>query len=201
MFEKRAVTQVPLVDHLALRWSGRAYDPARAVTRPQLLALLEAARWAPSCFGDQPWRYLVWDRTQDAGNWQRAFACLGEFNQGWVGKAPVLMLASADTQFHHNNKPNRWGGYDTGAASMSLCVQATAMGMMVHQMGGFDGDKVQKEFAIPARFTPMAMIAVGYQLAEADIPADMREREFAARERRPLGEVVFRGEWGNPIAM
>jgi nitroreductase len=200
MFEMRAVTQVPIDDHLARRWSGRAYDPARPIVPPQLLALLEAARWAPSCYGDQPWRYLVWDRMQDAGNWQRAFACLGEFNQGWAGKAPVLMLALADTQFNHNNQANRWGGYDTGAASMSLCVQATAMGMMVHQMGGFDGEKAQKEFSIPERFTPMAMIAVGYQLAAADIPADMREREHAARQRRPLGEVAFSGAWGRAIA-
>ena len=201
MFENRAITSVAIEDHLARRWSGRVYDPARPVTRPQLLALLEAARWAPSCFGDQPWRYLVWDRMQDAGNWQRAFGCLGEFNQGWAGKAPVLMLALADTQFNHNNQPNRWGGYDTGAASMSLCVQAVALGIMVHQMGGFDGGKVQKEFAIPERFTPMAMIVVGYQLAKADIPADMREREFAARQRRPLGELVFSGEWGKAMAL
>ena len=200
MFENRAVTSVVIEDSLARRWSGRAYDPARPITRPQVLALLEGARWAPSCFGDQPWRYLVWDRMQDAGNWQRAFACLGEFNQGWAGNAPVLMLALADTLFNHNNQPNRWGGYDTGAASMSLCVQAVALGIMVHQMGGFDGGKVQKEFAIPERFTPMAMIVVGYQLAKADIPADMHEREFAARQRRPLGEVAFSGEWGKAVA-
>ncbi len=200
MFENRAVTSVAIDDQLARRWSGRAYDPARPVSRPQLLALLEAARWAPSCFGDQPWRYLVWDRMQDAGNWQRAFGCLGEFNQGWAGKAPVLMLALADTLFNHNNQPNRWGAYDTGAASMSLCVQATAFGLMVHQMGGFDAAKVQKEFSIPERFTPMAMITVGYQLAKADVPPDMREREFAARQRRPLGEVAFSGEWGRAVA-
>lgn len=200
MFEKRAVTQVPIEEHLARRWSGRAYDAARPVTRPHLLALLEAARWAPSCYGDQPWRYLVWDRMQDPGNWQRAFACLGEFNQGWAGNAPVLMLALADTLFNHNNQPNRWGDYDTGAASMSMCVQSTALGLMVHQMGGFDAGKVQKEFAIPERFTPMAMMTVGYQLAVADIPADMRGRELAARERRALGDVAFSGQWGTPVA-
>jgi nitroreductase len=200
MLEKRAVTQVPIQDHLARRWSGRAYDPARAVDAPQLLALLEAARWAPSCYGDQPWRYLVWDRVRDNAAWQRAFACLGEFNRGWAGAAPVLMLALADTLFHHNDKPNRWGAYDTGAASMSICVQATALGLMAHQMGGFDAEKAQAEFAIPQRFTPMAMITIGYPLADSAIPAALRERESAPRQRRPLGELAFRGAWGKAIA-
>ncbi len=200
MFKKPALTQVMIHEPLAQRWSGRAFDPVRPVARSQLLALLEAARWAPSCYGDQPWRCLVWDRMQDARNWQRAFACLGDLNQGWAGMAPVLMLAAADKRFNHNDQINRWGEYDAGAASMSLCVQATVLGLMTHQMGGFDAGKAQQEFSIPERFTPMAMIAVGYQLAEADIPPDLREREFAARQRRPPGEVAFSGEWGRGIA-
>ncbi|MBI1733269.1 MAG: nitroreductase family protein [Gammaproteobacteria bacterium] len=199
MFEKRAETQVPIDDRLARRWSGRAYDAHRPVTGPQLLALLEAARWAPSCYGDQPSRYLVWDRLVDPVHWKRAFACLGEFNQGWAGAAPVLMLSLADTRFNHDDQPNRWGGHDTGAASMSLCVQATVLGLMAHQMGGFDAAKIQQDFGIPGRFTPMAMIAVGYQLAEPDIPPALREREYAPRQRRALGEIAFRGEWGRAI--
>lgn len=199
MFEKRAETRVPIDERLARRWSGRAYDAQRSVTRTQLLALLEAARWAPSCYGDQPWRYMVWDRVGEPAAWKRAFACLGEFNQGWAGAAPVLMLALADTRFSHNDQPNRWGAYDTGAASMGLCVQATALGLMVHQMGGFDDAKIRREFAIPDRYVPMAMLTVGYQLAEAEVPEAMREREFAPRQRRPLGEVAFEGEWGRSV--
>lgn len=199
MVEKPAQTRVPIDAHLARRWSGRAYDPARAVAQEQLLALLEAARWAPSCYGDQPWRFLVWDRVGDPVNWERAFVCLGEFNRGWAGAAPLLLLALADTRFNNNGESNRWGAYDTGAASMSLCVQATALGLMAHQMGGFDGAKVQSEFAIPERFTPMAMITVGYALAEADIPVPVRERELAPRQRRAVSETFFAGAWGRGI--
>lgn len=200
MIEKPAATRVPIEPQLARRWSGRAYDPARAVSPDQLLALLEAARWAPSCYGDQPWRFIAWDRGADRANWERACACLGEFNRGWATAAPVLLLAAADTLFHHNDQPNRWGGYDTGAASMSLCVQATTLGLMAHQMGGFDAARVQADFAIPERYMPMAMITVGYALAEADIPADMRERELAPRQRRGLGEMAYQGQWGKAIA-
>ncbi len=199
MFEKRAQTQVQVEDIIARRWSGRAYDPGLKVERGKLAALLEAARWAPSCYGDQPWRYLIWDKHTDAQTWQQAFDCLVEGNQVWAKDAPILMLALADTIFLHNGKPNRWGQYDTGAATMSLCLQATALGLMVHQMGGFDSEHIQAEFNIPRRFSCMAMMAIGYQLPEADIPAEMAEREYAPRQRRPLGESFFAGEWQRPF--
>lgn len=199
MFEKPALTQVPLIDPLALRWSGRAYDPARPVEADKLTAILEAARWSPSCFGDQPWRYLVWDRFADPDRWGRAFACLVEGNRSWAGDAPLLLLACADRQFN-DGRANRWGAYDTGAATMSLSVQATALGLMVHQMGGFDADKVRAEFAIPERYDCMAMFTVGYQLPEDQIPEAISAREHAPRARRPLGESCFAGEWGQPYA-
>lgn len=199
MFEKRAATQVPVEEIIALRWSGRAYDPNRPVEREKLVALLEAARWAPSCFGDEPWRYLIWERGADPDLWRRAFDCLSEGNQAWAGAAPVLMLSMADSIFVKNGKPNRWGQHDTGAASMSLCLQATALGLMVHQMGGFDADRIRAEFRIPDRYACMAAITIGYQLPEAAIPDDQREREYAPRSRKPLGESFFRGTWETPF--
>jgi nitroreductase len=194
MFEKKASTQVEIAPVLAERWSGRAYDPDRPVEREKLIALLEAARWAPSCFGDQPWRFLVWDRFADAETWQRAFDCLSEGNRPWVIRAPLLLLASADRQFT-DGRPNRWGQYDTGAAAMSLSIEATALGLMVHQMGGFDAARIRAEFAIPERYDCMAMIAVGYQLPEALIPEELKEREYAPRSRREIRERFFMGEW------
>ena len=197
MFEKKVDSAVAINSLLARRWSGRAYDPLRAVAREQLLALLEAARWAPSCYGDQPWRYIVCDRNVDAASWQRALACLVEGNRSWARNAPVLLLSIAGSRFNHDSQPNRWAQHDTGAASMSLCVEATARGLMVHQMGGFDADRAHESFAIPDDFVPMAMITVGYQLPEQDIPEDLRAREHAARQRRPLAETFYAGAWGS----
>jgi nitroreductase len=199
MFEKTAITSAPIQELLARRWSGRAYDAARPVPRADLVRLLEAARWAPSCFGDQPWRYLIWDRTRDAAAWQRAFDCLGEFNQSWAKPAPVLMAVLADGQFTHNGQPNRWAAYDCGAASMSLCVQATELGLMVHQMGGFDAEKLRRDFAIPERYTAQAVMTVGYQLPRDQVPPFLHEKEFAARQRRALGESFFEGAWAAPV--
>lgn len=195
MFQKPADTQTPILEPLAQRWSGRAYDPARPVERSQLLAVLEAARWAPSCFGYQPWRLLIWNRTEDDGSWQQAFACLSEGNRAWAGQAPLLLLACAETQFA-DGRPNRWAQYDTGAAMMSLSVQATALGLMVHQMGGFDAGRIREQFAIPHTFDCIAMLTLGYQVPRDQIPAELQERELAPRSRRPLGESFFEHRWG-----
>lgn len=199
MLEKPAVTQVAIADLLARRWSPRAIDPDRPVGREDLLALLEAARWAPSCFGEQPWRYLVWDRFRDATAWQRAFACLAEGNQIWANNAPILLLSVATPNFGHNHKPNRWAQHDTGAASENLCLQATALGLVAHQMGGFDPEKAKATFAIPTDHACMAMIAVGYPGSVDALPESLRERELAPRERKPLDSLAFEGDWGQML--
>lgn len=198
--KKPAITQVPIAPVLADRWSGRAYDAAKPVSREQTLALLEAARWAPSCFGDQPWCFMVWDKHLDAASWQRAFDCLVPGNQAWVQNAPLLFLITADSLFNHNGKPNRWGQYDTGAAAENLCLQASAMGLMAHQMGGFDADKARATFAIPEQYALMAMMSVGYPADISTLSGEVLERETAARTRRPLGELFFDGAWGKPVA-
>lgn len=196
MEPKTANTSVPIHELLAKRWSPRAFDPAKPVMREELQSLCEAARWAPSCFGDEPWRYVICDRTLDEEAWQRAFGCLVEKNQRWARNAPVLILSVASETFGRDDKPNRWGQHDTGAASLSLCLQATALGLIVHQMGGFDVARAREAFEIPDGFTPMAMMAVGHQAAPETLDEDFRESELGARERDPLERHFFRGTWG-----
>ena len=194
-----AITQVPINETLANRWSGRAYDAAKSVSHEQVIALLEAARWAPSCFGDQPWRFIVWNKNADAQAWQQGFDCLVPGNQAWVKDAPVLLLTCADTLFNHNQKPNRWAQYDTGAAAENLCLQASSMGLMAHQMGGFDADKARETFAIPAQYIPMAMMSIGYAADISTLEGEILTRETAARKRRPLNELFFADSWGKAI--
>ncbi|MGR9000381.1 MAG: nitroreductase family protein, partial [Gammaproteobacteria bacterium] len=144
MQQKSATTRVKIHDIIQERWSPRAFDSDKPVSHDDLLALLEAAHWAPSCFNDQPWRFVVCNKATDEASWQNALTVLVEKNRLWARNAPVLILAVAMENFNHNGKPNRWAMYDTGAASVSICLQATALGMCVHQMGGFDAEKARE---------------------------------------------------------
>lgn len=199
MQERRAITSVPINELAARRWSPRAFDATQGVTRTQLTALIEAARWAPSCFGAEPWRFLCWNRADDAAGWQQAFDCLSENNRKWCKNVPLLFMACAGSTFEHNGQPNRWAQYDTGMAALSLTLEAVAQGLAAHQMGGFDMAKARTAFAIPADFTPMAMIAVGHQAAAETIEdEETRQKELKARARKPLAERFYGGSWGRP---
>ena len=197
---KPAVTQVPINETIANRWSGRAYADNQQVSHEQIIALLEAARWAPSCYGDQPWRFIVMNQNTHPQYWQQALDCLSPSNQTWAKDAPVLFLVCADTLFKHNQQMNRWAQYDTGAAVENLCLQATSMGLMAHQMGGFNTDMARAGFNVPEQYTLMAMISVGYPAALEGLEGEILARETAARVRRPLNELFFADSWGQPIS-
>jgi len=199
MLEKPAQTSRPVHDLFVRRWSTRAFDPKRPVSREQLTSLIEAARWAPSCNGDEPWRYLIWDKGRDPEGWQKAYDCLSENNKKWVKNVPVLMLSCAGSNFAATGKPNRWTQHDTGAASTSMALQAAAMGLMVHQMGGYDAEKARAAFDIPADYTPMAMIAIGYQADPEVLDEETKKKELLPRTRKPLAERFFEGGWGKGV--
>jgi len=200
MQDRKAITSVPIHDLLARRWSPRAFDPKRPVSRELLKVLLEAGRWAPSCNGDEPWRYLIWDRGRDPQGWQKAYDCLNENNKKWVKNVPLLMLSCAGSTFEATGKPNRWTQHDTGAASVSMALQAVALGLIVHQMGGWDVEKARAAFAIPPEYTPMAMIAVGYQTGPEILDEETKAKELRPRARKPIAERFYEGGWGRGFA-
>jgi len=190
MLEKPAITSVEIHQLMQTRWSPRAFDPDKAIDQGDLTALLEAARWTPSCFNDQPWRFVVCAKATDALNWQQAFSILAEKNQQWAKNAPVLIVAAAMDNFAHNGKPNRHAQYDTGAACLSLSLQANALGLVVHQMGGFDAEKAKGLFMLPADCTPMSVLAVGYQADPSTLGDDFIQAELAVRSRKTLEQIA-----------
>ncbi|MBT6043528.1 MAG: nitroreductase family protein [Gammaproteobacteria bacterium] len=199
MINKAIDVSAPVHELISSRWSGVSYDPAKMVDDADLRAMAEAARWAPSCFGDQPWRVIFCSKSSDSEAWQQAYSCLAEGNQPWCQHAPVLAIICADTLFSQTDEENAWGAYDTGAAAISICLQASSLGLMTHQMAGFSPDLARETFTIPARYQPMAMMTIGYQCAEADIPEALRGRELAPRKRNPLAEHFFLSGWGKGI--
>jgi len=194
--DKKAQPDVPVAPLIARRWSPIAFDETRPVEKEKILAILEAARWAPSCFNEQPWRYLVFDGS-DTEMLDRARGCLVEGN-AWARNAPVLLLSVAHEDFTANGKPNRHSQHDVGLASENLVLEAARLGLAAHQMAGFDAEGALKEFNIPERFTPMAMIAVGYPYTGRllDLQEKIRAREERPRARKRVVEFAFSGKWG-----
>jgi nitroreductase len=195
MLNKPATTGVDIHTLMQTRWSPRAFDPSKTISNNDITAVLEAARWSPSCFNDQPWRFVVCVKATDENAWQQALSSLAEKNQQWAKNAPVLILAAAMHNFTHNGNPNRHAQYDTGAASLSLALQATALGLVVHQMGGFDAVKAKQLFNLPDDCTPMSMIALGYQADPASLDEDFKQAELAERKRIPLEQMAYFGGW------
>lgn len=193
---KRATTRYPIHDLHAERWSPRAFS-ARPVDHELLGSLFEAARWAPSCFNEQPWRFFV--ATQEE---PERFALLRGLlvpaNETWASHAPVLALSVAKLDFTRDEKPNRHAYHDVGLAVGALVSQAHAHGLYMHQMGGFDVERARTELAIPPGYDPVAMMAIGYLGDPEDLPEDLREREHAPRQRKPLGQLVFGSAFGQP---
>jgi len=187
--------QAPIDRVFAERWSTRAFDPDRAVEAEQLAACLEAARWAPSCFGEEPWHYIVADHFADAENWNRVLGALAPKNQLWAQHAPVLIVVVAEHAFSHNGNPNRWAEYDAGQATICLCLQAESLGLATHQMGGFDVDAMKQQLAIPESMHVMSVIALGYLGNVAALDEDFQATESASRKRKPLQEIVHAGHW------
>ena len=165
------------------------------VSEEDLHSLLEAARWAASSYNEQPWRFIVADRHRDPEAFARVLSTLMPANAAWAENAPVLIVAVAKSNYSHNDAPNRHARYDTGAAVAQLSLEATALSLGVHQMGGFDSDKARTVLSIPEGFEPMAVLAIGHPGDPTALNQALQARASAPRQRRPLDELVFDGAW------
>lgn len=178
----------PFSQIISKRHSGYSYDATRQVTQSHIQAIIKAAQLAPSSYNDQPWFFIICDRTTHPEAYEKVFNSLVEFNQQWVKNVPVLIVAVASWK-SHNGEWNRHAQYDTGAAAYSMMLQATSLGLMAHQMGGFDEAKISKSFGIPQDFVPMAVMAIGYEKIE--------DNKVIKKERKPLSDNFFMGNWGS----
>jgi nitroreductase len=186
-----------VLDIILKRWSPRSYAD-KPVPSADLTKIFTAAAWAASSFNEQPWRFLVGKKGDET--YAKILDSLVEFNQAWAQTAPVLILSVGKKTFTQNGQPNPYGLHDTGAASATMSLQATALGLHTHGMGGVDKDRARKNFEIPEGFEVGAAWALGY-LGDPDaLPEAYQEMEKAARTRKPLEEFVFRA-WEKPAEL
>jgi len=179
------------------RWSPRAFDSSRPVTRPDLFRLFEAARWAPSSFNEQPWRFVYVLRDESSEVWRALVAALAPTNQVWAAAAPVLVLAVVRLTLERSEAANALACYDAGQAVALLSIQATAQGLSVRQMEGFDPERAREACGVPAGFAPIVIMAIGY-VGDPDalIHDKHRDAERKPRQRKSLESFVFEGKWG-----
>src|SRR5207237_10433271 len=174
--EKPAPTDHTIEEILRRRWSPRAFSD-RIVEPEKLQSLWEAARWAASSFNEQPWYFIVATK-QKLEEHARLLSCLVEKNQQWARLAPVLMVSVAKLKFAKTGKPNRHAFHDVGLAMGNMLVEATALGLFVHQMAGFSPEKVREIYGVPEQFEPVAAIAVGYAAEVHVLRANFIEQQL-----------------------
>ena len=195
---KYAETVPGVAELFRVRWSPRSFSD-RPVSPETLTAILDAGRWAASSYNEQPWRFIVATK-DDPEAFQALLGVLLPFNQAWAKSAAVLILTAARSNFSHNETPNKYALHDAGAALAYMMLQATASGLQSHAMAGFDHDKAREVAGIPPEFQVGAVVAIGYPDSADKLPNDqMKQQELAARKRKALPEVAFKGRWGQPI--
>ncbi len=186
------IAQAPVDSQFLQRWSGRVFSSA-PLSEEQIKSLFEAARWAPSCFNEQPWLFVYASNGQDLS---RLRPLLVEKNRLWTDRVPLLVVVLARRHFAHNGKPNRHAAFDAGASWMSLALQAHKMGLMAHAMAGFDERNTYKVLNVsPERYEAMAMVAIGKYGNPTTLPAELlaaekpSARKDGARVAVPLSDL------------
>lgn len=178
-----------IMQEIKERWSPRAFDE-KAVKEDDIMALLEAASYAPSCFNEQPWRFIVGD---DENKLSKLRSILAPSNQVWANNAPVLILIASKKNFDYNNKNNRWHEFDAGTAWGYMSLEAQSRGLITHAMGGFDVEKAHKLLNISDEYDVIAVVAVGKYGDKNNLSKELQEREYPDT-RKGIDELILKIE-------
>lgn len=197
--QKPAATDRLILDVIKQRWSPYLFAD-KPIDPDTLATLFEASRWAASSYNDQPWRFIVATR-DDQDAFDTAVKCLVSANQTWAKRAGALVFTVINTISDQTGNTNRMAEYDMGQAAAHLALQATNMGLYVHQMGGIDRDAVRSTYDLPDDHKPMTGIAIGHGVDSLDDqPEELAKRDQGPRKRHPLGSLVFAGKFGQTPA-
>jgi nitroreductase len=178
----------PLLLH---RWSPRAMS-GEEISDTELMRLFEAARWAPSSYNGQPWRFIYAKRNSEP--WDKLFSLMVDFNKSWAKNAAVLVVVISRKNFEHDEKPSVTHQFDAGAAWENLALQGETQGLVTHGMQGFDYEKARRDLSIPDTFDVLAMVAIGKPAPKEILPTEVQQREQAS-DRKPLAEIIMEGQF------
>ncbi len=186
----KRIPEYPVHELLLNRWSPRAMS-GEPVSHNELMSLFEAAKWAPSSYNNQPWRFIY--VTKDMEQWQQFFDLLDPFNENWAGPAWALIVVLSRKNFEYNDEPSKTCSYDVGAACQNLALQGHASNLVIHAIEGFDYDKARSELSISDEYNIEVMFSVGKPGKVEDLPESLQKREIYS-DRKKLQELVFKGK-------
>lgn len=181
----------PIHSLILNRWSPRAMT-GEEINPQELMSLFEAARWAPSSYNNQPWRFLYARR--NTPHWDKFFNLLVDFNKSWCDKAALLGLVVSEKVFEKTKKPSKTHSLDAGAAWENLALEGSARNWVVHGMEGFDYEKARRDLKVPEEYEVLCMFAVGKRAPKETLAAELQKREMPS-ERKKVAEIAFEGEW------
>ena len=173
------------------RWSPRSMT-GEELGDDDIMSLFEAARWAPSSFNNQPWRFIYAKR--NTGYWDRLFNLLVDANKTWAKNAALLAVVISRKNFEFNEKPARTHQFDAGSAWENLALEASSRGIVAHGMQGFDYEKAITELGIPADFEVLAMVAIGKRGPKENLPAELQDKE-KPNDRKALKDIIMEGTY------
>ncbi|MEQ8360638.1 MAG: nitroreductase family protein [Cytophagales bacterium] len=183
-----------LLDEIASRWSGRAFADKK-LEKKTILQVLEAARWAPSSYNEQPWAFIV--GLKGTKNFELILESLSSGNSSWAKNAGALILTLAITELERNGKTNKFAQYDLGQSVAFLSLEAERLGLNVHQMGGFDADKAGESFQVKNPFQVMSVLAIGFRGDPESLDEALKQRELSNQTRKRLEKKVFFEEFNH----
>jgi nitroreductase len=194
---KVATPEYPVIDLIKNRWSPRAFS-SNPIEEEKIMSLIEAARWAPSCYNEQPWTFILFKKENQEAH-KKIIDIISHKNQLWAKAAPLVILSVVKINFERNGKTNKHAMHDVGAAVNNLTMQANSMGLYVHQMAGYNSEKAKELINIPEGYEPVTAIAIGYLGNKDDLPEEFIKSEMAERERKSIAEFTFDSKWHNKL--
>lgn len=189
---KHRQSEYPILDVILNRWSSRSMS-GESITDKELMTLFEAARWAPSAYNNQPWRFAYTTR-DDKDNWNKYLNLMVEFNRSWSKNGAVIILIASNKYFEYNNNYCKTHSFDTGASWQNLALQGYNMGLVVHAIEGFDYEKAKQELNIPEEFNIECMVVVGKSAPKELLSENLQKKEVLS-DRKPLHEIVFKNKF------
>lgn len=187
--ERSRKSTYPINPLILNRWSARSMT-GEELDNEEIMSLFEAARWAPSSYNNQPWRFIYAKRNTE--HWDRLFNLLADGNRIWAKNSALLVVVISRKNFEYNEKPARTHQFDAGSAWENLALEAFSRGIVAHGMQGFDYDKARIDLEIPTDFEVMAMIAIGKKGPRESLPPELQEKEKLT-DRKPLKDIVMEG--------